>query len=270
MADDKVFYPRMDRVHEDLSGNNTKRLRINRVVSAPQEGDEYEMDDDDNHKKSKPNKAIKQIIEDTRKEIEDKFREELDNIMSQDIFKNLEPKKYESKKNAISRYLKDTKYKQLLNKTTLERINTYKSHQRQLPTTFGFSEKEEPFDPDERHNLWKTPDEMKKTQEEINDLGRKLIAKGKKLSPKFFGELENYSSDEDEDETSISTNPTTLTSSSSSSSALTPSLYPLKSILKRKREGGYKTKKNKKSRAKKSKAKKSKTRKNNDKFKTYL
>jgi hypothetical protein len=101
MADDKVFYPRMDQPQEDLSGNNTKRLRINRVVSAPQEGDEYEMDDDDNHKKSKPNKAIKQIIEDTRKEIEDKFREERDNIMSQNGFKNLEPNEYERKKNAI-------------------------------------------------------------------------------------------------------------------------------------------------------------------------
>ena len=101
---------------------------------------------------------------------------------------------------------------------------------------------------------------MKKTQEEINDMGRKLIAKGKTLSPKFFGELENYSSDEDNDNETIvsasasysSTEPSTSNSPSSSSSP-----YPLKSILKRKREGGRKTKKIKKSRAKKSRAKKS-------------
>jgi len=182
MADDKVFYPREDRPND----GQQKRLRISRVVSAPQEGDEYEMDDDDNHKKSKPKKAIEKIIEDTRKEIEVMFRKERDDIMSQDRFKDLEPDVYERKKDTISKYLENSKYRQLLDKTIFERINEYKSHQRQLPTIFGFSEKEEPMDPDERHNLWKTPAEMKKTQEEINDMGRKLIAKGKSLSPKFL------------------------------------------------------------------------------------
>jgi hypothetical protein len=273
MEDDEYFYPREDRIPEeedDSTNNKKKRLRISRHVIAPQEGDEYEMDDDDNHKKSKPIIAIQKIIEDTRKDIEDMFRKERDDIMSQDRFKNLDPDDYDSKKDAISRYLENSKYRQLLDKTTFERINEYKRYQRQLPTIFGFSEKEEPMDPNERHNLWKTPDEMNKTQEEINDLGRKLIAKGKKLSPKFFGELENYSSDE-EDNTSSSVNPSNSSSSSSSSltpssspslaSSLSSSPYPLKSILKRKREGGRRTKKAKKSKAKKSKAKKSRSRK---------
>ncbi len=262
-TDDKFFYPRDDRLPSE------KRLRISRVVTAPQEGYKYKIDDDDNHKKSKPNKAIQKIIQDTTKEVEEAFRKERDTIMSGDRFQGLDPDTFEKRKETISRYLENTKYRQLLDKTIFERISEYKSHQRHLPTIFGFSEKEEPMDPDERPNLWKTPDEMKKTQDEINDLGRKLIAKGKPLSPKFFGELENYSSDEDDDETSASastsasatastSNSAAASSASASPSALTPGL---KSILKRKREGGRKTKKHKKSRAKKSRVRKSKTRK---------
>jgi len=248
--DDQVFYPRGDR------DPTSKRLRISRVVTAPQEGDEYIMDDDDNHKKSKPKKAIEKIIEDTQREVEEAFRKERDDIMKGDRFQGLDPVTFEQKKETISRFLENSKYRQLLDKTIFERINEYKNYQRHLPTIFGFSEKEEPMDPDERPNLWKTPDEMKKTQEEINDLGRKLIARGKTLTPKYFGELENYSSDEDDDDTSASVNSSTSASSSSassSSSSASPSASSgpeLKSILKRKREGGRKTKKQKISRPK--------------------
>lgn len=255
-TDDKVFYPREDREHSE------KRLRISRVVTAPQEGDEYEMDDDDNHKKSKPKNAIQKIIQDTTNEIGDAFRKERDAIMSGERFQGLDPDTFEKKKETISRYLENSKYRQLLDKTIFERISEYKSYQRHLPTIFGFSEKEEPMDPDERPNLWKTPDEMKKTQEEINDLGRKIIAKGKRLSPKFFGELENYSSDEEDDETSSSASSSASASTSNSAASPSASATPgLKSILKRKREGGRKTKKYKKSRAKKSRVRKSKARK---------
>jgi hypothetical protein len=149
MEDDEYFYPREDRIPEeedDSTNNKKKRLRISRHVIAPQEGDEYEMDDDDNHKKSKPIIAIQKIIEDTRKDIEDMFRKERDDIMSQDRFKNLDPDDYDSKKDAISRYLENSKYRQLLDKTTFERINEYKRYQRQLPTIFGFSEKEDETD----------------------------------------------------------------------------------------------------------------------------
>jgi hypothetical protein len=252
MADDKVFYPGSDRTPEenDSISNKKKRVRISRDVIAPQEGKKYKIKNNDNHKKSNSNKAIEKIIEDTRKDIEDMFRKERDDIMSQDRFKNLDPDDYDRKKDAISRYLENSKYRQLLDKTTFERINEYKRYQRQLPTIFGFSEKEEPMDPNERHKLWKTPDEMIQTQKEINDLGRKLIAKGKKLTPKFFGEMENYPSDEEEDNTSSSVNPANSSSSSSSND-----------ILKRKREGGRRTKKAKKSKANKSKAKKSRSRK---------
>lgn len=260
--DDKVFYPREDREHSE------KRLRISRVVTAPQEGDEYIMDDDDNHKKSKPKKAIEKIIQDTTKEVEEAYRKERDTIMSGERFQGLDPDTFQKKKETISRYLENSKYRQLLDKTIFERISEYKSYQKQLPTIFGFSEKEEPMDPDERPNLWKTPDEMKKTQEEINDLGRKLIAKGKSLSPKFFGELENYSSDEEDNNTSASASSSSASAStsnsaaSSSASASASSTPGLKSILKkRKLDGGRKTKKYKKSRAKKSRVRKSKTRK---------
>ena len=266
-TEDKVFYPREDREHSE------KRLRISRVVTAPQEGDEYIMDDDDNHKKSKPKKAIEKIIQDTTKEVEEAYRKERDAIMSGERFQGLDPDTFQKKKETISRYLENSKYRQLLDKTIFERINEYKIHQRHLPTIFGFSEKEELMDPDERPNLWKTPDEMKKTQEEINDLGRKLIAKGKSLSPKFFGELENYSSDEEDDNTSVlvssSANPSTSNSASSSSSYYSSSSSSasstpgLKGILKRKRDGGRKTKKNKKSRVRESRAKKSRVRKSN-------
>ena len=228
------------------------------------------MDDDDNHKKSKPKKAIEKIIQDTTKEVEEAYRKERDAIMSGERFQGLDPDTFQKKKETISRYLENSKYRQLLDKTIFERINEYKSYQRHLPTIFGFSEKEELMDPDERPNLWKTPEEMKKTQEEINNLGRKLIAKGKSLSPKFFGELENYSSDEEDNNTSASASSSsasasTSNSAASSSASASPSASStpgLKSILKkRKLEGGRKTKKYKKSRAKKSRVRKSKARK---------
>lgn len=272
---DKVFYL------GDNRDPSKKKTSINRSVYT-EDDEEYKMDDEDNHRKSKQEKKIeedndiKTIIKNTRSDVEELYNKHRDIIINKYRFKDLKPDtiEYKKAKDSISNELKLLEYrcKVLLDKTIFERISEYKSDQRHLPTVFDFSKKAEPIYEDEIPNLWKTPDEMKKTQEEINDLGRKIIAKGKRLSPKFFGELENYSSDEDDDtsasaasSSSSSASPSISNSAASSSASASPSTSAstpgLKSILKRKREGGRKTKKHKKSRVRKSRVRKSKARK---------